>query len=97
MTKINLVFDGIYNDADIIAVPDEIVFGIEKMGQEFLNWIPTAEESSYWTVINGRKYFVAETDGFIKWLNFNYCTKTEKAYVVERNTNYDPEYKVIEF
>ena len=97
MTKINLVFDDIYDNADIIAVPNEIVFRIEEIGQEFLNWVPTADDSEYWKIVDGRKYTVAETDGFIKWLNTNYCFETKKAYVVARNTAYCPQYKTIEF
>lgn len=97
MTKVNIVFDGIFEDADIIAIPDEIAPKIEEMGQEFLEWVPNAEDSDYWMFIDGRKYLVAETSGFIKWLNSYYCSKEEKAYVLKRNTNYCPQYKMIEF
>lgn len=97
MTRINIVFDNFFDDADIIAIPDEIAFKIEAIGQEFLKWVPGATDSSYWTIIDGRKISVAETDGFIKWLNSKYCLRTEKAYVVNRNTRYCPEYKIIEF
>ncbi len=97
MINVNLVFDNILNDADIIAVPDEVASRIEEIGQEFLDWIPSAEDSDYWKIINGRKCVIAETDGFIKWLNSCYCKETEKAYVVARNTNYCSEYEIIEF
>ena len=97
MTKVNIVFDDMFDDADIIAVPDEMVSQIEAIGQEFLNWIPSAEDNDYWTIIDGRKCPVAETDGFIKWFNAAYCQKAEKAYVVARNTKYDPNYHIIEF
>lgn len=97
MTKVNIVFDDIFDDADIIAVPDEISSKIEEIGQEFLFWVPTTEDSDYWMIIDGRKCLVAETDGFIKWLNSYYCKETDKAYVVARKTNYCPKYKTIEF
>ena len=97
MTKINIVFDNLFDDADIIAVPDEIAFKIEAIGQEFLDWVPTAEDREYWEVIDGRRYVVAETDGFIKWINACYCKETEKAYVVTRNTNFCPQYKILAF
>ena len=97
MTKVNIVFDDRFYDADIIAIPDEIVSEIEAIGQEFLYWVPNAKDSDYWIIIDGRKCSVAETDGFIKWLNSQYCSNTEKAYVVARNTNYCPLYKIIEF
>lgn len=97
MTKVNIVFDDFFDDADIIAVPDEIVPNIEKIGQEFLNWQAPEDDSDYWIILNGRKCSVAETDGFIKWLNANYCQGTKKAYVIARNTEYCPEYRIIEF
>lgn len=76
---------------------DEIISQIEEIGQEFLDWIPNATEEDYWKIVNGKKYFVAETDGFIKWLNSHYCSKIEQSYVVARNVNYCSLYKVIEF
>ena len=97
MTKINIIFDDDFDDVDIIMVPDEIVSKIEEIGQEFLDWIPSAKDSDYWTIVNGRKCLVAETDGFIKWLNSFYCQKLEKAYVIARNTNYCPKHKIINF
>lgn len=97
MIKVNIVFDNDFEDADIIAIPDEIASEIETIGQEFLDWVPTADDCDYWTIIDGQKYLVAETDGFVKWLNSCYCSKTEKAYVVKRNTNYCSQYKVIDF
>lgn len=97
MIKVNIVFDDVFDDADIIAIPNEIAHKIEEIGQEFLFWIPTTEDSDYWLLIDEKKCLVAETDGFIKWLNLNYCQDLEKAYIVERNTNYSPKYKIIEF
>lgn len=97
MTKVNIVFDDIFDDADIIAVPDEIIFRIKELCQMFLDWIPLENDTEYWVDINNRKCLNKETDGFIKWLNSNYCQDFEKAYVVARNTNYSPEYKIIEF
>lgn len=97
MINVNIVFDNFFEDADIIAVPDEIAPKIQEIGQEFLDWVPTAKDSDYYVIEEGRKYVVAETDGFIKWLNACYCQNTEKAYVVARNTNYCPQYQIIEF
>ena len=97
MININIVFDGAFEDADIIAVPDEIAPEIKEIGQQFLDWVPNAKEKDYWTIINEQRIVVAETDGFIKWLNSCYCTGKNKAFVVARNTNYCPRYKTIEF
>lgn len=97
MTKINIVFDNVLEDADIIIVPDEIATKIEMIGQQFLDWVPNANDSDYWTIIDGRKCSVAETNGFIKWLNCHYCLDAEKARIIKKNTNYDPNYKILEF
>ena len=97
MKKINIVFDDVFDDADILVIPDEIFSRIEEIGQEFLDWVPQAEDPDYWTMIDGRRCAVAETDGFIKWLNATYCKDLPKAFVVARNTNYEPSLKIIEF
>ncbi|MBQ9805391.1 MAG: hypothetical protein IJW49_02625 [Clostridia bacterium] len=97
MVKVNIVFDDIFDDADIIAIPDEIFPCIEQIGQTFLDWIPTATDPDYWKVINGRRCIVAETNGFIKRLNTVHCNHSEKAYVVARNTTYNPNLKTIQF
>lgn len=100
MTNINIIYD-IFDDkfdvVDIIAVPDEIVLKIEKIGQEFLNWYPPENDANYWVVFNGKKYLNKEINGFIKWLNSTYCKDLEKAQIVQQNTNYCPKYKSIEF
>ncbi len=97
MKRINIVFDDAFDDADIIVIPDEIFSRIEEIGQEFLDWVPQAEDPDYWTMIDGRRCAVAETDGFIKWLNATYCKDLEKAFVVARNTKYEPSLKIIDF
>lgn len=97
MTKVNIIFDNNLDDTDVITMPDEIATKLDKIGQEFLDWVPSAEDEEYWAIIDGRKYLVAETDGFIKWLNARYCQENEKASVISRNTKFCPEYKSIEF
>ena len=97
MKRVNIVFDDVFDDADILLIPDEIFSRIEEIGQEFLQWLPSTENPEYWTIINGRRCMVAETDGFIKWLNATYCKDLQKAIVVARNTNYEPSLKIIEF
>ncbi|MCI9642618.1 hypothetical protein [Parabacteroides goldsteinii] len=95
MTNFNIVFDEFSEDVDIIAIPDELVPKIGTIGQEFLYWILDTKDSDYWEIIDGLKYCIAETKGFIKWLNSNYCANTEKAYIVAQNTNYNPEYQIL--
>lgn len=97
MTNINVIFDDIFDDADIIAVPDEIVLRIKELCQNFLDWIPLVNDTEHWVEINNRRCLNKETNGFIEWLNSNYCQDFEKAYILARNTNYCPEFMIIEF
>lgn len=97
MVKINILFDGSLNDVDIISVPSDIACRIEEIAQEFLDWLPLAEDADYWTIVDGRKYNICETDGFIKWLNSSYCKGTKKAFVVKKHMNYCSDNKTIEF
>ena len=97
MKKVNIVFDGLLEDVDIISVPDEIVHRMEEIGQEFLCWVATTTDSDYLLAIEGKSYAVAETDGFIKWLNTYYCKNMDKAKIVIQHTNYCPQYLTIEF
>ena len=35
MKRVNIVFDDVFDDADILLIPDEIFSRIEEIGQEF--------------------------------------------------------------
>lgn len=98
MTKINIVYDDMYCDADIVAVPDEIADHLGDLVSMFLDWSPPENDNDYWKTINGKKYLSIETIGFVKWLNNYHCkTMKEKAYIVVQNTNYCSDYNIIEF
>jgi len=102
MIKVNVIYDNILDDADIIAVSDEIASNIEKLGQVFLRWVTSTEaalEPEYYrfTNENGETSVVAETVGFIKWLNERYSPQDEPAYIITANTNYQEGLLNIEF
>lgn len=97
MTKVNIVFDNFYDDADIIAVPDEIIKKLPELAQDYLNWIPPETDTESWVFTNGKKCLNKETVGFIKWLNQNCCANLNKAYIISQNTAYNAEYPIIEF
>ena len=86
MIYFNILFDGCENDVDIICVPYSIASEMNVLAQKFLDWLPNADDKIYWTIINNRKVSVCETDGFIKWINENYCKTIPKSYVVIRHS-----------
>ena len=99
MIKINIRYDDVNDDVDIIAVPTEISNNLDKIVRDFLEWLPTAplNDSDYWVFIGEKRVSNCETEGFVKWLNNNYCANQENAVIVCQHTNYHPEYKSIEF
>ena len=98
MKKVNIVYDDMYSDVDIIAVPNEIADCLSELVPIFLDWTPPENDNDYWKIINGKKYLSIETRGFVKWLNYYHCKKLkDKAYIVIQNTNYCCDYNTIEF
>lgn len=99
MKKINLVFEGDLNDVDILLVPDSIYDNIDDLCQRFLDWeSPDLTDQDYW---NYDKVWglvsVAETVGFVKWLNLYYCGQGEKVEIIKQHTRIDRHLKSIEF
>lgn len=97
MVYFNILFDVCPDDVDIICVPCTIAENINSIVQMFFDWLPNAADEAYWTMINGRKVSVCETDGFVKWLNENHCKNVPKAYIVAQHTQICKAYAVIEF
>lgn len=96
MTCINILFDELYDDVDIIMVPDEIACSIKELVRNFLDWIPPDDDEYGWCLINGKRCINKETMGFVKWLNSNYLNN-EKAYVLKQHVFYCPQYPTVEF
>ncbi|MBQ1226126.1 MAG: hypothetical protein IIX75_03450 [Clostridia bacterium] len=99
MVKINIRYDDVNDDVDIVAIPAEIINILDEIVHAFLEWLPSAplNDSDYWVFIGEKRVSNCETEGFVKWLNNNYCTDDKKAFIVCQHTNYQPEYKSIEF
>ena len=92
-----MIYDDILDDVDIIAIPDELKDDLGHIVNSFLEWKAPEDDEDFWDFSDGGKCYVVETVGFLKWLNNNYCHNINKAYIVEQNTNYCPEYDCIEF
>ena len=99
MVRINIIYDDVYDDVDIIEIPQNLLCRLDSIVRDFLEWKhkAPADDKDYWTVINGRTCSVLETEGFVKWLNITYCNGEDKAIIVKQHTDYCPTYESIEF
>ena len=100
MTKMeyfNILYEGDKEDVDIICVPDFIASKIGIVSQLFLEWLPNADSKMYWTTIDGHECSVCETEGFVKWINKQYCENEQKAFIVEQHVSLIKEYRTVEF
>lgn len=100
MENVYVIYDDVIEDADVIAVPNEIYQDIEKLANVFMEWLTedvARKDQEYWRTLNGKQYLNIETKGFVKWLNIYYCKECDKAYIVKQHTEYYPKYKCIEF
>ena len=97
MVYLNILYEDDMDDVDIICVPDHIATRINSLSQEFLDWLPNAINDMYWTMIDGRKCSVCETEGFVKWLNDNYCENSQMVTIIKKHVQYVNEYNSIEF
>lgn len=92
MRKINLIFDGVYDDADILLVPECIAEDTEKVMYEFGKWLLCAEEAKRFRTLNAPqgKFYEIGTDEFIWWLNNIKITEGTKASIIKQHIEYDP-------
>lgn len=89
MRKINLVFDEVYNDVDILLVPDDIAEGIESVMLEFGRWLSCDEYAKYFRTGQG-KFLAIGTSEFLWWLNHIRIIEGTKASILEQHAEFDP-------
>lgn len=53
MKLVSILFDYVYNDADVIAVPDSLYDNIQELGQQFCRWLEKGEHDFWVTSPNG--------------------------------------------
>lgn len=97
---VNVLYEGDYEDCDIIWVPDFIGCNINVYGQQFCDWLNSEFISNeYYVTIDNYRYTILETEGFVRWLNNNICSKKEETlvYIVKQHTKFDSDYTVVEF
>lgn len=89
MKKINVVYFEQYSDADILLVQDQFAENVDKMLQEFFDYVAAPENRNRFLVpLNGRMVLGIGTKELIWWLNNVAFPNNEEASIVKRNTNY---------
>lgn len=107
MKNINVIYDYSYNDetetidifddVDIISVPNMVADNLDNVVQKFFDWTNTVD-SGCWKQINNKVVCCVETSDFIRWLNRNYFYCEEKeSTIIEQHTKFNPEYPCAEF
>ncbi len=102
MKLVSILFDYVYNDADVIAVPDSLYDNIQELGQQFALWQDYTEqdyeEYNFLTLSDGTKTVALETVEFVHWLNKQLGDDCkEKVKIVEQHVRYRPELKTVVF
>ena len=96
MKKIIIVFEYDYEDCDIVSVPDFVADNVEKYTQEFLTWLSSDNCSSEY-YLSMSKEVICETDGLVKWLNENICSKNEQAVILEQHVRFVDNLPIVDF
>ena len=89
MKKINLIFDEVYDDVDILLVPDDIAECIESVMLEFGRWLSCDENAKCFRTGQG-KFLAIGTSEFLWWLNSIKITQGCKATIFTKHTECDP-------
>ena len=96
MKLVCILFDYVYNDADVIAVPDSLYDNIQELGKQYCQWLTEAEHDFWTTYPNGERHLSLETDGFVWWLNKQLGDDCkEKVKIVEQHVRYRRKLKTI--
>lgn len=96
MEPVCILFDDMYDDTDIISVPDVLYANIEELGQQFQWWLGKGEHDFWTTLPDGQRVLACETDGFVWWLNKQLGDDCkEKVKIVAQHVRYRPYLKTI--
>lgn len=100
MNLVSILFEDLYEDTDIIEVPDEIYENIIALGQTFASRRDAEAKEEYdWVILpSGEKVRTLETVGFICWLNQNVLKTSEKqARIVAEHVPWRSDLPTVEF
>ena len=99
MKLVSILYDDMYDETDIIAIPDDLFEDLDNIVNRFEREWPY-ENEDYILKFKKNENVIGvnlETDGFVRWLNKYYCIHGEKAKVVMQNVPHKQEYYTIEF
>lgn len=93
MQKINLVYEDDYDDVDILLVPDYVAEDIQKILQEFFDWVAIPENGFRFKIeLNGEKVLSIDTSEVVWWLENHVIKEGESVEVLKQHTTFCPEY-----
>lgn len=99
MKNINILYFDNYDDVDIVCVPNIVCEDLDNVVQKYFNWLSSTKDHGHWKIkADGTMYIECDdAEVFVEWINQNFKEDENEAYIVKRNTKYDPHYVIAEF
>ena len=102
MKIINIVFDGDFHDVDLLKVPDYIAEDIEKITQNFFNWVVHPDNRGLFmktihTNQGLKEYLCVGTEEFIWWLRKFAVVNDDTITLLAQHVSFHPEYPSADF
>ena len=99
MKMINVVFDEMYDDVDLLLVPDEIADSVDMVVWAFNNWLSVTENQQRFLVpyTNETMVLGIGTEEFLWWLNHVKIISENKASIVSQHTQFVPSFPAAHF
>lgn len=99
MCNINLLYDDVLNDVDVVCVPACVAEDIMSVTQKFFSWMNNKDNIHDYRVTNakGETVLVIETESFIWWLNEHFIKSDKKAFIVSQHDEFNPDYPTAYF
>lgn len=99
MKTINIVFDDVYNDVDLLLVPDEIADDVDMVISEFNKWLSVPDNQQRFLVPYAGESMVLSigTEELLWWLNHVKIIGENKASIVRQHTQFVPSFPVVCF
>lgn len=99
MQKINVIYEGDTEHADIISVPDSIAQKLDETVQLFFDWLKIRENHIPFLheIRPGRMVLMIGAKEFVWWLNNSFAENQEKADLLMTDVAAIQKYKSIDF